>query len=105
MKDQTHLFVHDANFGSGVAAVLFEDRAQVPALKLSEASDDGARAVPAQIAHDEHGVGGRLNKQMERLENNLLRDGVPCIGAVQHAEVMKLNVLVNAKVEAGSAPK
>ena len=63
-----------------------------------QASNDGACPVPAQVAHDQAWVCRWLHKQMQCLQHNLLRDGIPCVCAVQHAQVMHGDILVVAKV-------
>lgn len=102
VKELNELFIHDADLWSSIPAIFLKDRTQVPLLKLAQASNNGAGAVSAQIAHDCARICRREHEQMKCLENNLFCNWVPSISAVHDTKVVELNVLVRTEMEAVS---
>jgi len=74
--------------------VLLEDRRQVPPLQLAQQPAHGARPVPPLAARDEARRVARVEDELERLEDRLLRERVVRRRIVVGAEVVQGDVLL-----------
>lgn len=96
----THLLIENTIFlTADKSAVLLQYRAKVPPLKLAEASYHCSRTMSTKIAHHKYRVRSRLDEEMQRLQYYLFRNRVPCIRRIEHAKMVELNLLIDAKVE------
>lgn len=75
--------------------VLLEDRRQVPPLQLAQQPAHGARPVPPLAARDEARRVARVEDELERLEDRLLRERVVRRRIVVGAEVVQGDVLLS----------
>lgn len=71
---QLHPFLRRAPKSS--PSVLFQYRRQVPPLQLPKDPHHRSRSMPPEVAHDHERARRRVDDDVERLQDNLLRDRV-----------------------------